>query len=298
MKQENTNVTANVLASLEQLSLKDSKEIFHCPSIEQQAADLGIDTEGLTKNALKKTVRDKLREITREEWKAKKRLKLKAKKKEKLELIQTGLLPPPEKKLLIEQEPSNVKIVLDLGFDSLMSDKEVASMHGQIRRCYSANKICKHPVNLILTSLSGKLQTRFEHITDWKSWKNIQVETQDYLDMYPKEKLVYLTADSPHIIQDLDESKVYLIGGIVDKNRYKYLTYEKAQQQGIQTAQLPIGDFVKLASRKVLAVNHVFEILVEFLECKDWEQAFMKVIPKRKFADQESHPNSILEEDA
>ena len=37
-----------------------------------------------------------------------------------------------------------------------------------------------------------------------------------------------------------------------------------------------------MASRKVLATNHVNEIMVHWLECGDWGEAFMKVMPKRK----------------
>ncbi|ORX90329.1 hypothetical protein K493DRAFT_318064 [Basidiobolus meristosporus CBS 931.73] len=221
MQEVASTPTVVEIPSVEGLSLSEPKEIFHCPSIEQQAADLGVDVEGLTKNAAKKAVRNKLREITREEWKLQKRLKLKEKKKEKHELIQAGILPPPEKKAPVTQEPSELSIVVDLDYDELMSEKEVASLHSQIRRCYSANKVCKHPVNLVLTGLSGVLQSRFEHITDWRNWSRISVETEDYLDLFPSEKLVYLTADSPNVVHELDESKVYIVGGIVDKNRYK-----------------------------------------------------------------------------
>ena len=35
-------------------------------------------------------------------------------------------------------------------------------------------------------------------------------------------------------------------------------------------------------SRSVLAVNHVVEIMLRWLECGDWGEAFEKVIPKRK----------------
>lgn|SRR5437773_9651260 len=38
-----------------------------------------------------------------------------------------------------------------------------------------------------------------------------------------------------------------------------------------------------MASRHVLTVNQVLEIMLKWLESGDWELAFMQVIPKRKF---------------
>ncbi len=37
-----------------------------------------------------------------------------------------------------------------------------------------------------------------------------------------------------------------------------------------------------MQSRFVLATNHVVEIMVRWLECGDWGEAFIKVMPKRK----------------
>ncbi|KNC76013.1 hypothetical protein SARC_11475, partial [Sphaeroforma arctica JP610] len=110
----------------------------------------------------------------------------------------------------------------------------------------------------------------------------IHFKTEPYLELFPKEELVYLTADSPNVIETLDETKVYIIGGMVDHNRLKYACYERATEQGIQHAQLPIGEHMQMNSRRVLTINHVFEILTRYKQFNDWKQAFVQTIPERK----------------
>lgn len=48
-------------------------------------------------------------------------------------------------------------------------------------------------------------------------------EERPYLERFADRKndLVYLTADAEETIQELDAAKVYVIGGIVDRNRHK-----------------------------------------------------------------------------
>ena len=69
----------------------------------------------------------------------------------------------------------------------------------------------------------------------------------------------------------------------------QYLCQKKAASQGIRTASLPIGKYLKeLKTRKVLTVNQVFEILIHWVDSKNWEDALYSVMPKRKFT-QESN---------
>ncbi|TAQ84718.1 hypothetical protein B7494_g6957 [Chlorociboria aeruginascens] len=96
--------------------------------------------------------------------------------------------------------------------------------------------------------------------------------------------VVYLTADSPHTLDRLSPNTSYIIGGIVDKNRHKGLCYKRACEYGIATAKLPIGQYMTMQSRSVLAVNHVVEIMLKWLATGDWGKAFLSVIPKRKEA--------------
>lgn len=39
-----------------------------------------------------------------------------------------------------------------------------------------------------------------------------------------------------------------------------------------------------MKTRQVLTVNQVFEIISSYCECKDWQKAFVSVLPKRKGA--------------
>lgn len=100
----------------------------------------------------------------------------------------------------------------------------------------------------------------------------------------PKPSIVYLTSDSPHTLDRLLPNTSYIVGGIVDKNRHKGICYKRACERGIATAKLPIGEYMTMQSRSVLAVNHVVEIMLKWLETGDWGEAFLSVIPKRKEA--------------
>ncbi|KAF8944117.1 tRNA (guanine(9)-N(1))-methyltransferase [Haplosporangium gracile] len=111
---------------------------------------------------------------------------------------------------------------------------------------------------------------------------------EESLAMIPAvKKVVYLSADSPNTITELDPGTCYILGGIVDKNRFPNLCQSKAEKLGIETAQLPIGEYIQMSSRRVLTVNQVFEILLQFIECNDWKEAFLKVIPQRKLEEKQ-----------
>lgn len=71
-----------------------------------------------------------------------------------------------------------------------------------------------------------------------------------------REAIVYLTSDAENVMVDLEPTKFYIIGGIVDHNRMKGLTFNTARALSINTAALPINDFIQVAGVKVLTINH------------------------------------------
>lgn len=55
--------------------------------------------------------------------------------------------------------------------------------------------------------------------------KDIHIKPEHYIEFIKKEDLIYLTSDSPNVLKDLDESKAYVIGGLVDHNHHKVLSF-------------------------------------------------------------------------
>lgn len=212
-----------------------------------------------------------------------------------------------------------VTIVIDCDFDELMRDKEIISLAAQITRSYSDNKNSTYRAHLTICSFHGKLRDRFDNIlTHYEGWRGVQFLDCDFVEASAQAKdwmldedkggslvgtfaglnpeqdqeiqsklqeqgeVVYLTSEAEDTLTELKPYSTYIIGGLVDKNREKGLCYRRATQRNVKTARLPIGEFMDLQSRKVLATNHVNEIMLKWLECGDWGEAFMKAIPKRK----------------
>ncbi|KAL0252814.1 tRNA (guanine(9)-N1)-methyltransferase [Cryptococcus tetragattii IND107] len=226
-------------------------------------------------------------------------------------------------------------VVIDLGFDDLMTDQEIASMAQQLGYLYSSNRTAEKPVRTVIhttfsPAASPRLWQRMENF-NWHKWSRCHwweqgletlksqldpatsilcaqsvvsdkaqdkagVDTKSLLSRLTgpqvpvdlqagKHKLVYLSADAEDELLSLSEDEIYIIGGIVDRNRHKNLCQGKAEQLGIRTARLPIGTFLEmLPTRKVLTVNQVFDILVKYIHLSDWAAAFEAVIPIRKYA--------------
>ncbi|CAI5784619.1 tRNA methyltransferase 10 homolog A isoform X1 [Podarcis lilfordi] len=273
--------------NLEASKLTDVKGDGKC-SLDQMGNELlekMENIEAMSKRQRKKLMKQKQWEEQRNLRKQKrkeKRLKRKQERQSQLESSNDGSF---RKRLRRDVVPSTLRLIIDCSFDNLMELKDVKKLHKQIQRCYAENRKALHPVQFYLTSHGGQLKDNMNE-TDkgWVNWKDIHIKSEHYSELMKKEDLVYLTSDSPEVLSELDESKAYVIGGLVDHNHHKGITYKRAQEEGISHAQLPLGIFVKMNSRKVLAVNHVFEIILAFLEKRDWEEAFFTVLPQRKGA--------------
>ncbi|KAI0796284.1 guanine-1-methyltransferase-domain-containing protein [Irpex lacteus] len=273
----------------------------------------------LSKNAQKKLARAARLAEQKKERRAYEKEKKKEKKRQLVEKRAAGELGDdaeeggPRKKAKTDAGPKvpfKARIVVDLGFDDLMSENEIKSLTSQLAFTYSANRKATQPFESVLfTSLEKRTHTRLEAIGDaaYKRWHDTEWWHESYERLWtgqrtegterstegtkeqsaPQESVVYLTADSNDELSELKEGETYIIGGICDHNRYKNLCLNKSKESGIRSARLPIGTYLaELKTRKVLTVNQTFEILLKWVETRDWKQALESVVPKRKFNEQ------------
>jgi len=173
--------------------------------------------------------------------------------------------------------------VIDLDFDELMDEQEVRSLVQQLMYSYGANKRARRPLRLHLTSLGGRIETQLHHIDGTERW-SVTKHAGSYLEAFPPEQLVYLSSDSAVLLTSLEPGTAYIIGGLVDHNRHKGLTQARAVAAGVRTARLPIDEHMQCMQRRVLAVNHVFEILLHYTQHADWGAAVARAMPQRRGA--------------
>ena len=283
----------------------------------------------ISKNQLKKMKRqeewkqkmEKIKAYKKEKKKEKKRLKREEREKEELlnpKITETKKeinkdIPFKSRKQIKEEFKEKCKngmrVIIDCDFEHLMDERCIKSMVRQIVDLYSINKYSTNPFRVILYGVGKQIKEGLEK-SDYKNWIGIEIYfKEDYPNfdkfiediLYKDDKrpmkdikynIYYLSADSENNIENIDKNSTYIIGGIVDRNKYKGLSLNKAKELGINHGKFPIGEYLKLQSSQVLTTNHTFHILNEFSIRQDWKEAFVSIIPKRK-----QEENEELEED-
>ncbi|CAD6208238.1 GSCOCG00003244001-RA-CDS [Cotesia congregata] len=283
------------------------------------------ELNNISKNQLKKIKK-------KEKWlahKSEKRLKERLKAKEKRAFarahnINLGPSRKSLKKCTMENSSCKLTITIDMGFDDLMIEKDIAKLIKQILRCYTLNRRAPAPIQFSLTNFNNKSKEQMEKHNGYEHWDvsttSINIFfyfffffifflyyfilnflfSESYCKVYDSKKIIYLTSESENIIDKLDHDSVYVIGGLVDHNGHKGLCHKLAVQAGVQHARLPLDKFLNMKTRKVLAVNHVFEIMLLITKGKTWQDAFLQVLPLRKNAklvtqDDKDEINSSIE---
>ncbi|XP_062369455.1 tRNA methyltransferase 10 homolog B [Cinclus cinclus] len=182
---------------------------------------------------------------------------------------------------LLQARTAGPRLCVDLGVGGGMTEKESGRLASQIRRLYGANRRAARPFWLCLTEFAAgtPIYEQCFRMNDGFAGYLMDTTPESYLDLFPLEAIVYLTPDSENVLEDIDPDKVYVLGGLVDESIHKQLTLRRAREQRLQTARLPIREYMVRAPNprnyhsETLAINQVFDVLSTYYETRSWPAA-------------------------
>nr|CAG4645800.1 EOG090X0D3U [Lynceus sp. MCZ IZ 141354] len=183
-------------------------------------------------------------------------------------------------------------LLLDMSYDDHMSTRESSNAANQLAIAFSNNRQHPEPMNLMLVNAKRDgstmefLEKRIPIL--YNPDFPMEVHPESYLDLFPKEKLVYLTPHCKEEMTHFDPDAIYIIGCFVDKGVSEPISLAKAKKEGLKTAKLPLDQYLDFGSGsgKCLTVNQMVCILTELQYTNDWNKA-LEFVPKRKLKTQE-----------
>lgn len=277
------------LAVTDSASDKPVKKEFNSMTISELEAVLNDPSPNVSKRYRKRVLRriDWLRR--KPERRALEKEKKKRKREESKATNGEVVHKKPKFTKMVESS-CKIQVAIDLSLDSQMTDKEKVKCRKQIQRCYSLNRRSAAPVQFHLTGMAGSFRGGSSSMHGFEKW-DVHASGANHVSVFGKENVVYLSSESENELQELEEGKAYVIGGLVDHNRCKGLCHRLATEQGVKHARLPIDNCLIMKTRQVLTVDQVFAILLNKTQGMSWTDALLAAIPQRKGAkalDQES----------
>lgn len=159
-----------------------------------------------------------------------------------------------------------------------MHTRENTSLAQQLMFCYGANKKCEWPLRLVtacpqdgdmhrvghsLLPAPLAMVVPYQHLKKNSGLSQWTCFTLDHRPLHTicadqqqqQRQVVYLTADSEDTMWSFEPDTVYIIGGLVDKNRHKNITKDKAAELGLRTARLPLGEVVDMGDHSKVSLQ-------------------------------------------
>ncbi|GFO45018.1 ribonuclease hi [Plakobranchus ocellatus] len=177
-------------------------------------------------------------------------------------------------------------LVFDMDYVDHMRPQEQKNTAHQLHDAYCLNRgdPAEDPFHLHFTGCSPNNPVL----------KLMQIKTQDsplllntvteksYIDLFDKDKLVYLSPQGRQVMTEFDPEAVYIIGAFNDKVSSKPVSYARAMEQGIRCQRLPIDEHLSWnQGTKNLTLDQMMKIMLDVKRKLPWKVAF-KAIPKRK----------------
>lgn len=202
---------------------------------------------------------------------------------------------------LIQAMQFGQKLVVDCSYDSHMTLREAMNCGKQLTYMFSDNRAHDNPFDLYLCNAVRESNTMKQFVkfipTLYDPDFPINITEKHYLDLFPKENIVYLTPHCREEMREFDHDAVYIIGAMVDKANDEPLSLAKAKREGLKMEKLPLDRHLLWGAggSKSLTLNQVIKILLDVRASGNWDKA-LEHVPRRKLAIAEDIRERSLQE--
>ncbi|CAM9101691.1 unnamed protein product [Ectocarpus fasciculatus] len=226
-------------------------------------------TSKRTKSKRKQTAEMLINEIGIDEFK-KMVLKDKLEREEQQERMRAAM-----------DDPSSLRLVIDLNWAEDASGKELSSLVKQLCYVYSRARASSMPPRLSLTSYQGRAAAALES-AGAASWL-VDRNPLGVFTVFESAEIIYLSPDAEEPLDQVLDTNVYVVGGIVDRNLSKGLTLGAAEGARARAVRLPFDEYLPEIPRgdRVLTVCACVGVLMGIRAGEGWRDALQKSVPRR-----------------
>jgi len=187
-----------------------------------------------------------------------------------------------------------IPLVIDMSYyDGYKMDAHRrSSLSKELLNAISFNKSSKAPFQLHLTNVSNNCQNNIINRLGLSSdFAPCNITSECHLQMFPRDRLVYLSPDSRNDLKYFNHQDIYVIGGILDKfDDRQPFTLSAAKKLKIRHARLPMKQYIGLTAE--LNIETCVNILADVKDSQDWFFA-MRWVPSRHFANRVRSGNNL-----
>lgn len=187
---------------------------------------------------------------------------------------------------LIRATQHGLKLVFDCSYDEFMTLGEAKSTSKQLSLCFASNRKHKRPYDLHMCNINRNGPTMLSLNTFIPTMYNrtfpLNLHEKCFTEIFPKEKLVYLTPHAADTLDEFNPNDIYIIGSYVDKGSSEAVSLAKAKETGVRMVRLPIEKYLHWGNgKKYLTLNQMCNIMSDIRATRDWNLALLH-IPRRK----------------
>ncbi|XP_049641608.1 tRNA methyltransferase 10 homolog C [Suncus etruscus] len=176
-------------------------------------------------------------------------------------------------------------LVFDMAYDNYMKPKEMGYTISQLLESEGWNRRDIDPFHIHFCNLKMDGPYYTELVKRYgEKWDKLLLTTTEksFVDLFPKDRIIYLTADSPNVMKSFRHDKIYIIGSLVDKNVHSGLSLAKAKRLNLATECLPLDKYLQWEmGTKNLTLDQMIRILLCLKNTGSWKEA-LKFVPQRK----------------